>query len=745
MVVRDSFRHFFTQPHFDNPKVQWWFGDAAKSLRMIPSKWYGTFDLVMVDLSETVISMSISEELDVLKALSMLVNPSHGVFVKNERYMREINKIFDHVIQIYLPNTPLLCDQDWVLGSHGMDFLQPDFNRLLKKYNIPTHLYRPDKDMTMHYEMIRKYSKNDPKKLAICKNESTMKNESPNTGLMMTLEAENSSYISFLEFRLSDAIEETIKEIGYIHVITSKTFIQEGGELGLILLREGYVTVRAWPNHDYCAVNIALWASFGQLEPIRDAILHTVGSFQPRDWSSFVMVVGGMLGIDRNNDLHETGPQRIPYEKCEDKVESNPATSTIVAETLLNSMPIAINESLSLLANTAKVAVVFCGIHGIHQCDALELMELHKGISHLLVLWKCPDEVLVNSHIDPTNRINDVVLCKATPREVMQDAFMIFGKIDLIVIDVSTPSASVLDAANSLCNVPVNSEKSLLAENSLFIIPYLDRIGDYFLEICRLQLDDRLLRVAEMSIEINALVGETIGYISLGNPLFLAQLAKVMKNIEVGTNVLTHLKYMNSIPVKQQYPYSPRHYNTFDFDEYPGMMQYARQNPLGKQSILQMQFANTEITGNILEERMMEFFHFLNINLANAGIENVGAGAIVYGVYSTGYAIFVWDGGSTIDLNIFSLNESAPHEEAFVEFFMNEIVPLSNLTLSEHFPRGVMKTINFSEDITASPGCVDRYLLCATFATSGDCDDEVDEVWMKVNCPKSCEMCPQEI
>mmetsp|Transcript_13487 Transcript_13487/g.27436 ORF Transcript_13487/g.27436 Transcript_13487/m.27436 type:complete len:211 (+) Transcript_13487:674-1306(+) len=151
VVVRDSFRHFFTQPHFDNPKVQWWFGDAAKSLRMIPSTWYGTFDLVMVDLSETVMSMSVSEELDILKALAMLVNPSHGVFIKNERYVRELNKIFHHVIQICLPDTPLLCDQDWVLGSHGIDFLQPDFDRLLKKYKIPTHIYHPNKDMAMHY------------------------------------------------------------------------------------------------------------------------------------------------------------------------------------------------------------------------------------------------------------------------------------------------------------------------------------------------------------------------------------------------------------------------------------------------------------------------------------------------------------------------------------------------------------------------------------------------------------------
>ncbi len=29
-IVRTTFKHFGTQPHFDNDKVEWYFGDAAK-------------------------------------------------------------------------------------------------------------------------------------------------------------------------------------------------------------------------------------------------------------------------------------------------------------------------------------------------------------------------------------------------------------------------------------------------------------------------------------------------------------------------------------------------------------------------------------------------------------------------------------------------------------------------------------------------------------------------------------------
>jgi hypothetical protein len=70
-VTRASFKHFGTQPHWDNEKVEWWFGDATKSLLMLPKEYFGSFDLVLVDLSETVMAMSVLEDLDVKQALSV--------------------------------------------------------------------------------------------------------------------------------------------------------------------------------------------------------------------------------------------------------------------------------------------------------------------------------------------------------------------------------------------------------------------------------------------------------------------------------------------------------------------------------------------------------------------------------------------------------------------------------------------------------------------------------------------------
>jgi spermidine synthase len=92
-VTRLSFKHFGTQPHFDHPKVQWWYGDAAKSLLMLPQDYFGSFDMVLVDMSETVMSLTVTEGLDIFHALRLLLKPE-GIFVKNELYMEKMADLF---------------------------------------------------------------------------------------------------------------------------------------------------------------------------------------------------------------------------------------------------------------------------------------------------------------------------------------------------------------------------------------------------------------------------------------------------------------------------------------------------------------------------------------------------------------------------------------------------------------------------------------------------------------------------
>lgn len=56
----------------------------------------GTFDLVLVHLSKKVMSKSVTEDLDIVSALGLLLKPS-GIFVKNDLYLECLNKVFSNM------------------------------------------------------------------------------------------------------------------------------------------------------------------------------------------------------------------------------------------------------------------------------------------------------------------------------------------------------------------------------------------------------------------------------------------------------------------------------------------------------------------------------------------------------------------------------------------------------------------------------------------------------------------------
>lgn len=86
-VVRYSFLNLGTLPYFDDPRVQWWFGDATKSLLMLPEEYFGSFDLVLVDLQTFVgDALFVTDKLSIMDTAKLLMNPTRGVISKNEDF-----------------------------------------------------------------------------------------------------------------------------------------------------------------------------------------------------------------------------------------------------------------------------------------------------------------------------------------------------------------------------------------------------------------------------------------------------------------------------------------------------------------------------------------------------------------------------------------------------------------------------------------------------------------------------------
>jgi hypothetical protein len=103
--------------------VQWWYGDAAKSLLMLPDELFGTIDLVLADLSETITSKLVTEGIDIMAAIGLLLQP-YGVLVKNELYFEKMSSIFDYTVQVNVADVPVVCAQTVSMGSPGVDFLR---------------------------------------------------------------------------------------------------------------------------------------------------------------------------------------------------------------------------------------------------------------------------------------------------------------------------------------------------------------------------------------------------------------------------------------------------------------------------------------------------------------------------------------------------------------------------------------------------------------------------------------------
>eukprot|EP00536_Pseudo-nitzschia_multiseries_P011643 jgi/Psemu1/206429/e_gw1.407.24.1 len=98
-LTRKSARHFATDPKFSDPRVEWWFGDIAGTLRVLPETDFGSFDLVLVDLGENELSAKLFVPLELVEALSMLLNPDTGIMAKTELYLHKFEKLFQYAAE----------------------------------------------------------------------------------------------------------------------------------------------------------------------------------------------------------------------------------------------------------------------------------------------------------------------------------------------------------------------------------------------------------------------------------------------------------------------------------------------------------------------------------------------------------------------------------------------------------------------------------------------------------------------
>ena len=145
--------------------------------------------MVLVDLSETVTSQLVTEGLDIMDALGLLLKPD-GIMVKNEMYFEQMSKIFDYTILAHYHDVPFICSQALIMGSNGNNFLEAGNTN----HGVDSLFYRIHNSTEDNHEIIHDYQKSSGSAQKHCKQEgegggasSANKSGAPGSSLSLRL------------------------------------------------------------------------------------------------------------------------------------------------------------------------------------------------------------------------------------------------------------------------------------------------------------------------------------------------------------------------------------------------------------------------------------------------------------------------------------------------------------------------------------------------------------------------------
>jgi len=755
-VTRSSFKHFGTQPHWDNEKVQWWYGDAAKSLLMLPKDYFGSFDLVLVDLSETVMSITVTEGLDIFDALGLLLK-DEGILVKNELYVEQFSKIWDYTAQIHYYNVPVICSQAMVLGSNKVDFL----HRTPKDHEGIENLMMLTLDETEDvYDIYHDYRRNNTRKMMHCKGDDDsfgreLDEQEKSPGILMILEAEDITVPLESSNKLQEIMAEALKKEGFTVVSTvAPSKEHDGIVVATVVLSEGYVIARGWPEYNYVAYDVHLWSAFEKHDAAKNALIEAVGSGSGKSSSSYRIVAGGMFGVSTwKEDAQNRGPRFT--RDCERP--QMPARDTIMDTSSITTI---LEDSMALIKDDDIVASVICGYES-ESCHSMDVLKNHGIVSEVVPIWTCPG--LKESSGE------ELAGCRNTVLNLLMESVQKSNKkIRALVIDPTAPFP-MGQIVHKIFSMNAHRIK-ILTDDIMVMAPMLDPSEDW-----RRNLMDRFRQeiiVNEPVFLAQVLFNTTdssmeLAMTSSGDEHFVKHLKEVTTSIEKRSDsqIVSDIRNTQGGLFTYQEDFVPTHfYLPDDYDQSSPMEQYMSQKPVGHQTVFQLEvqgtfklsesvFAefkeggmtfpghiagiNDDGTFNIwfddgdreshvdrknikkLDSTSLDEEDYLSISKVESALtttlssidslsgvshaevhsfDDMGDGCLLVALWSGGTVSILWDGKLHVDLNFFTFEDNeAAHTEFQIKF--NRQVPSLVTVLHDEQPRGYGRVVNFQTDL----------------------------------------------
>eukprot|EP00588_Corethron_pennatum_P014170 CAMPEP_0194269570 /NCGR_PEP_ID=MMETSP0169-20130528/3702_1 /TAXON_ID=218684 /ORGANISM="Corethron pennatum, Strain L29A3" /LENGTH=798 /DNA_ID=CAMNT_0039011255 /DNA_START=1 /DNA_END=2397 /DNA_ORIENTATION=- len=557
VVVRGSFKHFRTEPHYDDDRVQWWFGDAANSLKMIPDEYLGTFDLVVVDLLTEVISvLMVTEELGILDFSMLLLNEG-GVLIMNEENIVVSNgENSQYTVDLEVMDIPVFCQQSIKMLSNSVDFMTAE----PIDHGVESIIVKPgvSKKDSKKFDSWWNYQRNIEHKLKERK-ATTVDPSNNSQGIMIVLEAEETALSSESLIDLNDTFTKFFEEEG-LTVLSSLSFEKE---TLFIALKEGYIMLRSWREHKYCAFDLVLWSSFDKLNVVKDGLVGIVGA---ESTSSYKIATSGMKGVAAAEI------PKFPAENDYDSFAKMGQNVPVPTAFELGDLNAILKEAISLVQIADPITLILCPEE--KPCQSLEAL---KDVEAKVLLSCASGE----------NTKRDAA-CETTTLNFMKSATS-KTKITAIVIDPAVPSKMGKILKRVLTN-PQTSEE-LLAVKFVLLAPGLDKFGPWYNSLFEWFRID----VAKMSPSYHAKVlfssptrsGKLrMGIFSAGNADFYPLLVDFTEKVESKYGLETEIpRVLDGIPKKMECLNPSFVAKESTYDRTTADSQWKSQNPLGMQTV----------------------------------------------------------------------------------------------------------------------------------------------------------------
>ena len=691
-VVRGAFKYFGTQPHWDNEKVEWWFGDATKSLLMLPRDYFGSFDLVLVDLSETVTALSVTDDLDVMEALSLLVKPE-GIVVKNEYgYFKELTELFTNTVHFNWNDVPIVCSQSMILGSNHVEFLRG------KKYDHGvSYLYDMVDEEKSGIRLVRDFQKNSTasRKHCLRKDERAKEpvRQEHSFGILMIVEAENATIKVLSPTELRNLLAKAIVAEGLTVLSSLLSPANQNVSSVVLIMQEGYVIARHWPGRSYFAFDIHLWSHFDQQRPLKNLLIETVGSrVDGPSSSSYRIVAGGMFGLKSwKDDEKNRGPRMT--EECES--QNDGVRDTLSAPNYISSV---FRESNVLIKEVDYVVLVLCGKKD-EQCPIVELYESLPEVHQVIPLWSC--------HLE--SREYEVSECELDILKILHQSVSPTQPIRAIIIDASS-SYSLAQIVHKIFTRPLNVIRWLDKKNVMVSAPLLNTVDTWRSAFVNKFREDILLDEPAFTASVlfnNAKTSFEVCMMSSGDDLFAQHLAEFSEIIENRTGLVADIlsvrggSYSYDGVIEPSKVFMPN-----DFNQTAPLKQWFEQEQLGLQSIFQLQADDNLVSALSTKKIRNAFKEALKAECPSFELSNasgIGEGLVMAAFWQGDTAVVLWDGKAHIDINFFTCIEKENVANELVDKFRSHIGGLS-VVLHDKQPRGTGRVVNFLHDIRSRNG-----------------------------------------